>query len=80
VSHIPSFEGGSPISAIPVSARSLSVDSVDSSPRGPSAGSLKTQVGKHKAKVTAAQPPPLKARKVLGSSDPGWLYPKHGIM
>jgi hypothetical protein len=63
VSHIPNFEGESPVPVVPISVWASSANSVGASSEGPSAGAPKTRAGKHKAKVVAAPPPP-KARKV----------------
>jgi hypothetical protein len=41
VSHVPDFEGKSPIPTIHVLAQALSIDSADASSRGPSATALK---------------------------------------
>jgi hypothetical protein len=75
ISTIPSFEGDSPIPAIPISVRTPSAKSVGDSLTGPSAGPSKTQASKRKEVAT---PPPLKkpqmvmSKKALGikNNDP----------
>jgi hypothetical protein len=64
ISPIPSFEGDILISAIPISAQTLSGESTDDSSAGPSAESSKTRANKRKD--TTAPPPLKKFKKIMG--------------
>jgi hypothetical protein len=63
IAPIPGFEGEMPILAVPILARTPSAESVITTSKGPSAGSLKTQAVKRK--VASTLPPPKKIRKVI---------------